>query len=142
MSFLPSNDGPGRYPNELGDREARRRKKLEKQEKRVERLNEPLFAWMCKTFRVITVGATLILGGLEVRNSMLTQADNLIERVLFTALGAWTVFGLVWALSAVVQIFTLKKNGEGDERTIRNYWINVIVAVVGMAILFVAFMLC
>ena len=130
--------------NEMADaraKEERRRKKLEKQEKRVERLNEPLFAWMCKTFRVITVGATLILGGLAERNSLMAGADNTLERVLFTALGAWLVFGLVWAGSAIGQIFSLQKSGEGDPKTIRNYWINVIVAVVGAVVLATAFMM-
>ena len=37
--------------------EARRRRKLERQEKRVERLNEPLLVWLHKSFRVVTIAA-------------------------------------------------------------------------------------
>lgn len=77
--------------------EARRRRKLERQEKRVERLNEPLLVWLHKSFRVVTIAGTVVMAGLEVRNSMMVGAENMMQRVLFTALGAWLVFGLVWA---------------------------------------------
>lgn len=140
MGFLSGN-GLNRYPQEYKDKEARRRKKLERQEKRVERLNEPIFAWLCKTFRVVTVGATIIMGGLEVRNSMAVQAGNLTERVLFTALGAWMVFGLIWLIGAVGQMFTLYKAGEAGSKSFRSYRNNVIVIVVVAVILLVAFML-
>ncbi len=131
------NDGAGRYPHELEEREARRRKKLERQEKRVERLNEPLLAWLCKTFRVVTVGATLIMSGLEVRNSMAVQAENLVERVLFTALGAWVTFGLIWLIGAVGQMIALKKAGETDGKAFRSYRNNVIVIVVVAVLLLI-----
>ena len=75
--------------------EARRRRKLERQEKRVERLNEPLLVWLHKSFRVVTIAGTVVMAGLEVRNSMMVGAENMMQRVLFTALGAWLVFGLV-----------------------------------------------
>lgn len=138
---LWGNSGWGKVDMEQEDKEARRRRKIERQEKRVQRLNEPLLVWLCKTFRVITVGGTLILGGLEVRNSMLIGADNMVQRVLFTALGAWLVFGLVWAGSAIGQIITLKKDGEGSSKAIRKYVINAAVAIAGMVILTVAFMM-
>lgn len=127
---------------EMADKEARRRKKLERQEKRVERLNEPIFAWLCKTFRVVTIVGTLLFTLVKINQGMQLGVDNLALGVLFNALATWTVFGLVWAGSAIAQIISLKKNGEGDERTIRNYWINVIVAVAGMVILFAAVMMC
>lgn len=138
---LWGNSELGRADTERKDREARRRKKIEKQEKRVERLNEPLAAWLCKTFRVITVGGTIILAGLEVRNSMLIGADNMMQRVLFTALGAWLVFGLVWAGSAIAQMVTLKKNGEDSAAAFRKYIINAAVPIAGMVILTIAFMM-
>ena len=138
---LWDNSELGRADTEQKDKEARRRKKLEKQEKRVQRLNEPLLAWLCKTFRVITVGGTVIMAGLEVRNSMLIGADNMVQRVVFTALGAWLVFGLGWACSAIGQIITLKKEGEGSGEAIRKYTINAAVAIAGMVILTIAFMM-
>ena len=141
MSLDPYD--PRRHSNsiqEMQDREARRRKKLEKQEKRVERLNEPLLAWLCKTFRVVTVGATLAMSAIEVRNSIIFQVDNAAERVLYTALGAWLVFGLIWLVSAVGQMLSLKKAGKGDSREFRSYRNNVIVIVVVGALLTVAFM--
>ena len=66
--------------------EARRRRKLERQEKRVERLNEPLLVWLHKSFRVVTIAGTVVMAGLEVRNSMMVGAENMMQRVLFTAL--------------------------------------------------------
>ena len=87
--------------------EARRRRKLERQEKRVERLNEPLLVWLHKSFRVVTIAGTVVMAGLEVRNSMMVGAENMMQRVLFTALGAWLVFGLVWAGSAIGQMIVL-----------------------------------
>ena len=53
--------------------EARRRRKLERQEKRVERLNEPLLVWLHKSFRVVTIAGTVVMAGLEVRNSMIDR---------------------------------------------------------------------
>lgn len=52
-----------RYEHEWDEREARRRKKLERQEKRVERLNEPLLVWLHKSFRVVTIAGTARDGG-------------------------------------------------------------------------------
>lgn len=123
---------------EMADKETRRRKKLERQEKRVERLNEPLFAWLCKTFRVVTIIATLAFTAVKGYQGMQLGVEHLTGALLFNALATWTTFGLVWAASAVLQIFQLKKNGEGDAAAIRNYWINVAVAVAGMVILLIA----
>ena len=103
-----------RYEHEWDEREARRRKKLERQEKRVERLNEPLLVWLPKSFRMM-------------------------QRVLFTALGAWLVFGLVWAGSAIGQMIVLHKAGQGGSREFRAYRNSALVAIAGMILLGVAF---
>ena len=133
-------DGPGRRPNELEERETRRRKKLERQEKRVERLNEPLMGGLCKTLRVGTGGATRIKSGQRGRNSMAAQAENLMQQVLFTALGAWMTFGLIWLIGAVGQMLSLKKAGETDSKAFRSYRSNVIVIVAVAIVLLIAFM--
>lgn len=128
-----------RYEHEWDEREARRRKKLERQEKRVERLNEPLLVWLHKSFRVVTIAGTAVMAGLEVRNSMMVGAENMMQRVLFTALGAWLVFGLVWAGSAIGQMIVLHKAGQGGSREFRAYRNSALVAIAGMILLGVAF---
>lgn len=128
------------FMQEMQNDEARRRRKLERQEKRVQRLNEPLLVWLCKTFRVVTVGATLIMSFLEVRNSMAVQAENMMQRVLFTATGAWLVFGLVWLFAAIGQMISLKKAGEGGSKAFKSYRNNVIVIVVVGILLVTGFM--
>ena len=65
--------------------EARRRRKLERQEKRVERLNEPLLVWLHKSFRVVTIAGTVVMAGLEVRNSMMVGAENMNCLTIVTA---------------------------------------------------------
>lgn len=127
---------------EMADKEARRRKKLERQEKRVERLNEPILVWLCKTFRVVTIAGTVLFSLVKLYQGMQLGVDNLALGVLFNALATWTVFGLVWAGSAVAQAISLKKSGEGDEKTIRSYWRNAGVAVTGMVFLFAAVLMC
>jgi len=134
-----SNDGPGRYPTELEEKEARRRKKLERQEKRVERLNEPLLVWMHKSFRVVTIFATAIMSFLQVRQDMALDSDQMLQHVLFTALGAWLVFGGVWAIAAIGQMIVLYRAGEGGSKEFRSYRTSAIVAIAGMIILGVAF---
>lgn len=119
--------------------EARRRRKLERQEKRVERLNEPLLVWLHKSFRVVTIAGTVVMAGLEVRNSMMVGAENMMQRVLFTALGAWLVFGLVWAGSAIGQMIVLHKAGQGSSREFRSYRNSALVAIAGMILLGAAF---
>ena len=119
--------------------EARRRRKLERQEKRVERLNEPLLVWLHKSFRVVTIAGTVVMAGLEVRNSMMVGAENMMQRVLFTALGAWLVFGLVWAGSAIGQMIVLHKAGQGGSKEFRSYRNSALVAIAGMILLGAAF---
>lgn len=131
--------------NEMEDmraKEERRRKKLERQEKRVERLNEPIFAWLCKTFRVVTIAGTVLFSLVKLYQGMQLGVDNLALGVLFNALATWTVFGLVWAGSAVAQAILLKKNGEGDANMIRSYWRDAGIAVTGMVLLLAAVLMC
>ena len=71
---------------------------------------------------------------------MMAQVENLPERVLLTALGAWLIFGLVWAGSAIGQMLSLRKNGEGGSEEFRSYRNNVIAYVVGLVLIFLAFM--
>lgn len=123
---------------EMADKEVRRRKKLARQEKRVERLNEPLFAWLCKTFRVVTVFGTLVLVGLDIYQCVSLEIENMVPRTVFTAFSAWTTFGLIWTVAALGQMFSLKKQGETDQKKIRRYLIDVVIAVAGMVILGIA----
>ena len=105
----------------------------------MERLNEPLLVWLHKSFRVVTIAGTAVMAGLEVRNSMMVGAENMMQRVLFTALGAWLVFGLVWAGSAIGQMIVLHKAGQGGSREFRAYRNSALVAIAGMILLGVAF---
>ena len=117
----------------------RRRRKEERQEKKVERLGEPLTAWMCRTFRVVTVAATLIMSGLEFYNSSMMGASNVMERVCFTALGAWTAFGLIWFVAAAARMISLQKEqGEENDKEYHKYRRNILAALTGFAILLIA----
>lgn len=126
---------------EMADKETRRRKKLEWQEKRVDRLNEPLLAWVCRTFRVVTVLGTLLFSLVKIWQGVQLGVEHLAGGVLFNALATWTVFGLIWALSAAGQALSLKKSDGDHEQEIRAYWRDVIIAVAGGVILFVAVMM-
>ena len=129
------------------DVKTRKEKRAKKQVKKAELLeqekawrqedreNEPMISWVYRTFRVITIGAVLILGGMEVYNGMATHAENMWTRVFFISWSAWMAFGLVWAGAAVVYWLSLRKNGEGRSRAARNCIVNIIVAVLGMAVL-------
>ena len=127
--------------NDRAGKEERRRKKMERQEKRVERLNEPLLAWVCRTFRVVTVLGTLLFSLVKIWQGVQLGVEHLAGGVLFNALATWTVFGLIWALSAAGQALSLKKSDGDHEQEIRAYWRDVIIAVAGGAILFVAVMM-
>lgn len=106
-----------------------------------DRKNEPMISWVYRTFRVITIGAALVLGGMEAYKGMAAQAENVWEHVLFVAWSAWMAFGLVWAGAAVIYWFSLRKSGEGKSRAARQCLVNIAVAVVGMVILGVLAML-
>ena len=62
-----------------------------------------------------------------------------VQRVLFTALGAWLVFGLVWAGSAIGQMIVLHKAGQGGSKEFRSYRNSALVAIAGMILLGAAF---
>ena len=143
-----NHSGPDKAAQRMVEKQEKERRKKamrqqmadQRKDRRAQRANESMLAWACRSFRVVTVGVTLILGGLEVHNSMMAQVENLPERVLFTALGAWLIFGLVWAGSAIGQMLSLRKNGEGGSEEFRSYRNNVIAYVVGLVLIFLAFM--
>ena len=70
---------------------------------------------------------------------MMVGAENMMQRVLFTALGAWLVFGLVWAGSAIGQMIVLHKAGQGGSKEFRSYRNSALVAIAGMILLGAAF---
>ncbi len=113
----------------------------EKAQRQAEKENEPMVSWVYRTFRVITIGAALILGGIEAYNGMAAQAENVWERVLFISWSAWMAFGLVWAGAAVLYWLSLRKGGEGGSKAARVCVVNIVVAIVGMVVLGILAML-
>ncbi|HIX31059.1 MAG TPA: hypothetical protein H9682_02890, partial [Firmicutes bacterium] len=59
-----------RKKKEIRKKELRAQMETDRQEARASRAGESMFAWACRTFRVVTVGTTLILGGMEARRCM------------------------------------------------------------------------
>ena len=124
-----------RKKKEIRKKELRAQMEADRQEARASRAGESMFAWACRTFRVVTVGTTLILGGMEARRCMAEGVENIAERVSFVALGAWMVFGLVWAGAALLEALSLRKKGVENARAFRAYRNNIVAYLMGLLVL-------
>lgn len=126
------------------EREAERQARRAADRARIEakqaedREHATMYSWLFKTCRVLTIGATILF---MVMTSLKTgDAENARQMVLFTGLGAWTVFGLAWAIMGVMQMLELRKMGLTDFYYHRSYIINIAVVAAGILFLGGAFM--
>lgn len=117
-------------------READRARIQAKQEQ--DRETATMFSWLFKTCRVLTIGATLLF--MIMASQKAAALENAREIVLFTGLGAWTVFGLAWAAMGVLHMMELRKQGLTDFSYHRGYIINIAVVLAGILFFAGAFM--
>ena len=89
----------------------------------------PARVWAALTF----VCLANVVGHLAVLPSLPAQIP-----VHWGADGAVNGWGPSWTVAALGQMFSLKKQGETDQKKIRRYLIDVVIAVAGMVILGIA----
>jgi hypothetical protein len=97
----------------------RRRKKLEKQERRVKRLSSPLSVWIVKAFAPLAVICTAGMAAAEFASCRDAEAyygfADYAGRMTATAFAMWTIFGGVWIFAAAAVLHSIKTGRAEDD---------------------------